>query len=86
MWQPQAALPCLPKWQTLKWPKPPAPIFAQQLPMALGEKQITVTRVEGGVRMQAGKLERRAQYLLAALGRAPCLQGLEMALAGVRAG
>ena len=58
--------------------------FAQQLPMALGEKQITVTRVEGGVRMQAGKLEHRAQYLLAALGRAPRLQGLEMGLAGVQ--
>ena len=58
--------------------------FAQQLPMALGEKNITVMPAEGSVLMQAGKLEHRAQYLLAALGRAPRLQGLAITQAGVQ--
>lgn len=58
--------------------------FSQQLPMALGEKNIAAKLVDGEVHFQAGALRHRAQYLLAALGRTPRLQGLDLAKAGVQ--
>ncbi|MBP9942292.1 MAG: dihydrolipoyl dehydrogenase [Comamonas sp.] len=58
--------------------------FSQQLPLALSEAQITVHRDGEGVLMQAGPLRHRAQYLLAALGRKPRWQGLDIAQAGVQ--
>ena len=58
--------------------------FSQQLPLALSEAQITVHRDGDGVLMQAGPLRHRAQYLLAALGRKPRWQGLDIAQAGVQ--
>lgn len=58
--------------------------FAQQLPMALGNPDIQVRKDGEGVLLKAGELEHRAQYLLAALGRRPRLQGLDMEHAGVQ--
>lgn len=58
--------------------------FSQQLPLALGHADITVSRTEGCARMQAGPLQHTAQYVLAALGRAPRLQGLDITEAGVQ--
>jgi dihydrolipoamide dehydrogenase len=58
--------------------------FGAQLPMALGEAQISVRKEGDGVLMQAGALQHRAQYLLAALGRKPRLQGMEVEQAGVQ--
>lgn len=58
--------------------------FGAQLPMALGESAIQVRKDGGGVHMQAGGLQHSAQYLLAALGRKPRLQGLDVAQAGVQ--
>lgn len=61
-----------------------AQYFGAQLPLALGEAQITVRKEGNEVVMQAGALQHRAQYLLAALGRKPRLQGLDVAQAGVQ--
>lgn len=61
-----------------------AQYFGAQLPMALSERDITVRREGAQVVMQAGALQHRAQYLLAALGRVPRLVGLEVGQAGVR--
>lgn len=58
--------------------------FAQQLPMALGQKNITARKDGDSVVMQAGDLKHRAQYLLAALGRAPRIQDLDITQAGVQ--
>lgn len=58
--------------------------FKQQLPLALGEKDIHVQSNGAGVRLQAGNLQHEAQYLLAALGRAPRLSGLSIEQAGVQ--
>ena len=58
--------------------------FAAELPMVLGQGNIQV-RIEGHeVVMQAGALQHRAQYLLAALGRKPRLAGLAVEQAGVQ--
>ena len=62
-----------------------ATYFAQQLPMALGQQDPVVQAAPGGgVQLRAGALQHHAQYLLAALGRRPRLQGLEMGAAGVQ--
>lgn len=61
-----------------------ADYFAQQLPMALGQKNITAHKDGDEVVMQAGGLMHRAQYLLAALGRAPRIQALDITQAGVQ--
>lgn len=58
--------------------------FAQQLPIALNERNITVQREGDEVIMQAGALQHRAQYLLAALGRKPRLQALQVEHAQVQ--
>lgn len=58
--------------------------FSQQLPLALNQAQITAHREGEDVLMQAGPLRHRAQYLLAALGRKPRWQGLDIAQAGVQ--
>lgn len=58
--------------------------FGAQLPMALGISQITVRKDGAGVLMQAGAVQHRAQYLLAALGRKPRWQGMQAELAGVQ--
>ena len=62
-----------------------AAYFAQQLPMALGQQNIDVQPAEGGgVLLRAGPLQHQAQYLLAAIGRRPRLQGLGLEAAGVQ--
>lgn len=58
--------------------------FAQQLPLAVGHKEIQVQREGDGIVMRAGGIEHYAQYLLAALGRTPRVQGLQWQQAGVR--
>jgi len=58
--------------------------FSHQLPLALNQAHITAHREGEDVLMQAGPLRHRAQYLLAALGRKPRWQGLDIAQAGVQ--
>lgn len=58
--------------------------FAQELPMVLGQEHMQVQRTPDGVCMQAGGQTIQAQYLLAALGRAPRIEGLQLDQAGVQ--
>lgn len=58
--------------------------FAAELPMALGARNIQVRKEGNEVILQAGALQHRAQYLLAALGRKPRITGLAIDQAGVQ--
>ena len=58
--------------------------FSAQLPIALGVAQTSVLREGHEVVMQAGALQHRAQYLLAALGRKPRWEHMQIAAAHVQ--
>lgn len=58
--------------------------FAGQMPLALGEKAPQFQRNDSGVLVQAGGQQLQAQYVLAAVGRRPRTEGLNLQAAGVQ--